>query len=71
MPYLFSTKTSIHRNLFAPNASFLYPLKTSENLTVFLCFQGVEKGCIGNECVKKPAYANISQSTERSYLDNK
>ena len=22
-------------NLFVPNASFLYPLKTSENLTVF------------------------------------
>ena len=26
-------------NPFAPNALFLYPLKT-ENLTVFLCFQG-------------------------------
>ena len=23
-----------------PNASFLYPLKTSENLTVFWCFRG-------------------------------
>ena len=25
------------------------PLKTSENSQVFGCFQGVEKGCIGNE----------------------
>ena len=44
-----------HNNLlnpFVPNAPFLYPLKTSENLTVFLCFQGLEKGCIGNKWVK-------------------
>ena len=27
-------------------------LKTSENRKVFWCFQGVEKGCIGNEWVK-------------------
>ena len=39
-------------NLFVPNALFLYPLKTPENLTVFLCFHGVEKGYIGNEWVK-------------------
>ena len=38
-------------NPFVPNAPFLYPLKTSENLTVFGCFQGVEKRCIGKECV--------------------
>ena len=38
-------------NPFVPNAPFLYPSKTSENLTVFWCFQGVEKGCIGNEWV--------------------
>ena len=38
---------------FVPNAPFLYPLKTSENLAVFWCFQGVEKGCIGNEWVKR------------------
>ena len=37
-------------NPFVPNAPFLYPLKT-ENLTVF-CFQGVEKGSIGNKWVK-------------------
>ena len=35
-----------HVNTFVPNAPFLYPL------TVFWCFQGVEKGCIGNKWVK-------------------
>ena len=40
-------------NPFVPSAPFLYLLKTSENLTVFWCFQGVEKeGCFGNEWVK-------------------
>ena len=37
---------------FVPNAPFLYPLKSSENRKVFRCFQGAEKGCIGNEWVK-------------------
>ena len=40
-------------NPFVPNAPFLYPLKTTENRKVFWYFQGVEKGCIGNEWVKK------------------
>ena len=37
----------IHENVkpYVPNALFLY------HLTVFWCFQGVEKGCIGNERV--------------------
>ena len=39
-------------NPFVPNVPFLYPLKTSEKLTVFWCFQGVEKGCIANEWFK-------------------
>ena len=38
-------------NPFTPNAPFLYPLKTTENLMVFWCFQGVEKRCIGKESV--------------------
>ena len=38
-------------NSFVPNAPFFYPLIISENLTVFWCFQGVEKGCIVNKCV--------------------
>ena len=38
--------------LFVPTASFLYPLKTSENLMVFWSSEGVENGCIGNEWVR-------------------
>ena len=38
---------------FVPNAPFLYSPKTSLSLTVFWFFQGVEKGCIGNEWVNK------------------
>ena len=34
------------------NAPFLYSLKTSENGKIFWCFQGIEKGCIGNEWLK-------------------
>ena len=34
-------------NLFVHNAPFLYLLKT-ENRKIFWCFQGLEKGCIGN-----------------------
>ena len=44
--------TTNYLNLFFPNAPFLYPLKTSENRRVFLCFQGVEKECIGNKWIK-------------------
>ena len=40
-------------NPFVPSAPFLYPLKTSESQTVFWCFQGVGKGCIGNKWVNK------------------
>ena len=36
---------------FVPNALFLYSLKTSENITIFWCFQMVEKGCIVNKWV--------------------
>ena len=46
-------------NPFAPNALFLFPLKTSENRKVFRCFQGVEKGCIGNEWVNDVIFLKI------------
>ena len=36
-------------NLFVSSPPFLYPLKTSENLMVFGCFQGVEKWYIGEK----------------------
>ena len=41
---------------FPMHPSFLYPLKTSKNLTVFWCFQGFEKGCIGNKWVNRNAF---------------
>ena len=44
-------------NPFGLKAPFLYPLKTSKNRKVFWYFQGVEKGCIGNEWVKLISYA--------------
>ena len=49
---MLKTLSRIPFNPFIPNTPFLYPLKTSENLTFFWCFQGVEKGCIGNKWVK-------------------
>ena len=39
-------------NPFVPNTVFLYRLKTLQNRKIFWCFQGVEKGCFGNEWVK-------------------
>ena len=39
---------------FVTNAPFLYPLKTSENLTHFWCFWVVEKGHFGNKWVPIP-----------------
>ena len=52
-----------HAIPFVPNVLFLYPLKTSENLKVFWCFQGVEKGCIGNEQVKIHFFQNWKKFT--------
>ena len=46
-------------NPFVANAPFLYHLKASENSTVFWCFQGVEKGCIGNEWVNMKVVIEI------------
>ena len=43
----------MHFNSFVSNTPFLYPLKTSENLRVFLCFQWAEKGWIRNKRVKQ------------------
>ena len=39
-------------NQLVPNPPFLYPqVKHQVTLTVFGCFQGVEKECIGNKWV--------------------
>ena len=45
-------------NPFVPNATFFYPLKISENYKVFCCFQGVEKGSIGNKWDNGPFCKN-------------
>ena len=53
---------NILENAFKPfvsNAPFLYPLKTSENLTIFWCFQGIERECIGNEWVNMFAWLTV------------
>ena len=38
-------------NQFVSNATFLYPVKHQRTVKVFWCFQGVEKGYIGNKWV--------------------
>ena len=60
MKYAYFRKQTFQRFLwpllltpFVSNTRFLYPLKTSENRTVFWCFQEVEKGCIEKEEVKR------------------
>ena len=53
-------------NPFVPNATFLYPLRTSENLTVF-CFQRVEKECIGNEIM---LHRSVPQKLMVNLLEN-
>ena len=55
-------------NPFVPNAPFLYPLKTSENRKLFSYFQGVEKGCTGNEWVKQVSNLLISCLTSSKHL---
>ena len=53
-------------NPFSPIPPFLYPLK---NLSVFWCFQGVEKGCIGNRWVKSSAeLSNVKVYFPMSFL---
>ena len=60
-------------NPFVPNAPFLYPLKTSENCKVFWCFQGLEKGYIGNEWVNNfsPTPSNPTTSCLYRILQSK
>ena len=54
-------------NPFLPYAPFLYPLKTSENLTVFWCFQGVAKGCIGSKWFKHLMVVLILDSLHKKW----
>ena len=65
-----TTKSSqcLYINQFDPNAPFLYPLKTSENVAVFRCFQRVEEGCIGNKWVKQTSNIHIKSRTLDTYI---
>ena len=56
-------------NPFAPNAPFLYPLKTSKNPKVFWCFQGVEKGSIGSKWVKMVKLSVIIPSQKQPFAE--
>ena len=61
-------------NPFAPNAPFLYSLKTSENRKVFWCFQGIEKWCIGNKYVNLrfpeiPLFVHLLKTHDYCYMD--
>ena len=49
-------------NPFVPSAPFLYPLTPLEYLTVFRCFQWVEKGCTGNKWVNYKSCIIISKA---------
>ena len=50
-------------NPFVLNAPFLYPLKTSENLTVFWYFQVVKKGALGTNGLR-----NLSETLSTNYF---
>ena len=55
-------------NSFVPNTPFLYSLKTSEN-QVFWCFQGVQKGCIGNKRVNTRILGGTSFGTNKIHVN--
>ena len=56
-------------NQFVPSAPFLYPLKTSENFTVFWCFQGVErKGALGTNGLKNVLIKSVKAQNQVTYL---
>ena len=48
----------LYHNPLVPRAPFLYTLKKLENRKVF-CFQGLEKGCIGNGWINIRQKSNI------------
>ena len=45
----FDNKAQVSSTENKVNSPFLYPLKTPENRKVLLCFQGLEKRCIGKK----------------------
>ena len=57
--------------IIIPNAPFLYPLKTLEDLTAFGCFQGVGKRCIGNEWVKMACFIKANYQRRAKLMEGK
>ena len=55
-------------NPFVPNASFLYPLKKSENLMVSWYFQRVENEWIGSKCVNTCITSCVKEGFAQTYL---
>ena len=62
-------------NPFVPNAPFLYPLNTLENIKVFRRSQGAENGCTGNKWFKETvsvgpkSFENLQSLDSPTYLD--
>ena len=50
----------------------MHPFSTrwKQNLPVFRCFQGVEKGCIGNKWVNGTMNLRYADETSETYLDD-
>ena len=53
-------------NSIVSNTPFLYPLKTSEKLPIFWCFQEVEKGSTGNKWVNVTIILYLREKEENS-----
>ena len=51
------------------SVTFLSPLKTSENLTVFWCYEGVEKGFIGSNWVNLVITGGFVSAFQRRIQD--
>ena len=51
---------------------FVYTLKTSKNITVFWCFQGVKKECTGNEWVNNcdPGHTRLKRQFDKNWEEN-
>ena len=63
LPFLTEIKLCCYSLQFVLNAPVFYYLKTLENRKFFWCFQGVEKGCTGNEWIKsQKVWANTIQN---------
>ena len=76
---LFHFQDAYVLNPFVPSASFLHSLKTSENLTIFWCFQGVRERVRwelrASVCLQRKSYQgrpthNAYQKDHSKYSEN-